>query len=242
MQNWKKIKRGYMVLIVQYNTIETAGYFIKILQKYGVDYNIIDLEKGDKLPKNFTHSHLICMGGYDSVYDDIFRINTEMEFIRESIDKNIPYFGVCLGAQFLAKIANAEVCRCEKGEHGFKEYKNFIIKDDPIFYGFDKSEFHNFHIHNDCIKTNEHLVQLCKGNDYDVQMIKFKDNCYGIQGHIEIEEDKLQIWLKADKDLKKLDYELELKRYHQLKNELESTAEIFISNFLKYPLTLSPHK
>ncbi len=220
------------VLIILNNSDETAGYFETILNKINVSFFVIDLEKNEELPKEFNFSHIIIMGGEDSAYDKSDKILNELEFIKKAIDKNIPIFGVCLGMQLLAYALGCDVKRCEVGEYGFKNFACEIVADDLIFSGFNKSNFPVFQLHGDCVTLNDEVKLIAKGNSYQTQFIKYRDRFYGIQCHVEVEIDKLNVWFANNSELKKLDKNSELSKFISQKSEFEEIAEVIINNFI----------
>ncbi len=221
------------VCIVLNNTCETAGIFEDVMREMGVDFFVVDLQKGDSLPKELEFTHLLVMGGADSAYDKSAKVLSELVFISECIENEIPYFGVCLGMQLLAYTIGADVKRCESGEYGFGDFKCEIVEDDLIFKGLDAKEFAVFQLHGDCVQPHKNLKLIARGNHYPVQFVKYGDRFYGTQAHIEIQRDKLEVWLEHDKELKAIPKEEQLAIYDRLKDEMAHSSRVIFGNFLQ---------
>ena len=116
---------------------------IKLLNRgYKLDFCIPSL--GEILPHNIDmYSLIVVFGGPISVNDNDDFITNEIRFMKLIIDSNIPYLGICLGAQFLAKYLGASIRKNDNNlsEIGFfniypsKDGKN-LFKNQKIFYQF----------------------------------------------------------------------------------------------------------
>ncbi len=221
------------VLIIKNSTLENAAYFEKILTYKNISCVIVDREKNTKIPDLERFSHVLVLGGPKSAYDDDPQIHEMISFIQEVIKADKPYLGVCLGMQLLAVAVGGEVKRCDKGEIGFGDYTNTILLQDKIFNGLHRSTFKVFQLHNDCVMPSPHYDILCKGNGYAVQMIRHKEKFYGIQAHIEIEEDKLKEWLERESSLAHLDKHDTINHYKRIRDELHRSSEVILGNFLE---------
>ena len=97
-------------LLVLHQKRSVAGDIkIKLLKRgFSLDYCRPPL--GDKLPfKINQYSLIVFFGGPMSANDNYEYIKEEINFMKIIINSNIPYLGICLGAQFLAKYLGSEI-------------------------------------------------------------------------------------------------------------------------------------
>ena len=115
----------------------------------GFEANIIRPPLGDNLPDNLsTYSAIVVFGGPMSVNDDEDFIREEIKWMKRVIDSDIPYLGICLGAQILAKYLGCDVVKNKNdlAEIGFFEIEPVgdgvkMFKDQNIFYQFHTEGF-----------------------------------------------------------------------------------------------------
>ena len=71
---------------------------------------------GDNLPTNLeNYSAIVVFGSPGSINDDDEYIEKEINWLKKVIDSNVPFLGICFGAQLLAKYLGSEVKTNSKG-------------------------------------------------------------------------------------------------------------------------------
>jgi GMP synthase-like glutamine amidotransferase len=99
-------------LAIKHVIAEGLGIFEHYCYEVGITVDAVELEKGDKFPSLEGYSALWVMGGPMNAgdVDDYPWLVEEKALIRRAvIDLNLPYMGVCLGAQLLAGALDGEV-------------------------------------------------------------------------------------------------------------------------------------
>jgi len=145
---------------------------------------------GDALPEIGSFDLLIVLGGPMGVYDveQYPWLEKEIDFIREVLNRKVPIFGICLGAQLIAAALGAKVY-----QGGYKEIGWFPL---TILKGNFPSEVHNhipaepvvFHWHGDTFDLPENSKVMASSTATPHQAFIFNDNVIGLQFHLETTE------------------------------------------------------
>ena len=87
-------------------------------------------------------------------------LKKEDQFIKKVLKEEIPYLGICLGSQLLAKACGAKVVKSPVKEVGwFKIYLKNEAKQDPIFKGLNNA-IDVYHWHEDMWELPEGATLL----------------------------------------------------------------------------------
>lgn len=219
------------VLIVQNISHEAPGLIMRMLHDVAVPYEIVDLSKGEMMPDPTDYSALIVMGGPDSANDTTDKMQSELRQIRQALDANMPYLGICLGLQLAVKARGGKVVPGVK-EVGLRNAQGVPYhvsltdvaltgsgKKDPLFLGL-RNDFRVFQLHGETVELLGTMQLLALGRECHNQIVRMQPNAYGIQSHFELTMDMLHDWLAVDEDLSKLD-----KR--QLLHEFAAIEEVY---------------
>ena len=170
-------------LIILHQKTSEAGNLEKKLIERGYILEFKCPALGEDLPKNLIeYSAVIILGGPMSANDNDDFIKREIDWIGNVLKSNVPFLGICLGAQMLAKYLG---CKIEKNikdlsEIGFYEIQPTtkgisMFQSQKIFYQFHSE---GFELPSDC-------ELLAKGDIFNNQAFKYK-NCYALQFHPEV--------------------------------------------------------
>jgi GMP synthase-like glutamine amidotransferase len=99
-------------LVIKHVVVEGLGVFEQFCHDAGIEIDTVELEKGDIFPNLEGYTALWVMGGPMNVGDEVEFpwLVEEKAFIRKAVrELNLPYMGVCLGAQLLADALGGEV-------------------------------------------------------------------------------------------------------------------------------------
>lgn len=99
-------------LVIKHVVVEGLGVFEQFCHQAGIAIDYVELEQGDRFPALDGYAALWVMGGPMNVGDeaDYPWLAEEKAFIRRAVqDVQLPYMGVCLGAQLLAAALGGEV-------------------------------------------------------------------------------------------------------------------------------------
>lgn len=231
-----------MILFIKHIDIEGPGTIADFLEDNRIEYTVIDLSDGDKVPKlEKDFQSVICLGGPMNVYEEEKYpfLREEDTLLRRVVEENVPFLGICLGAQLIAKAAGAKVTKNPVKEIGW--YKIVLndegLKDD-LFKGFPEV-FRVFQWHGDTFGIPNGGKRLAFSELCQNQVLKYGRNAYGIQFHVEVTKDMITQWADAYKgELESLkgvvsDKKKMLEDYGKLEKEYMKRAEIFYVNFFE---------
>ncbi len=229
-----------MILFIKHIDIEGPETFSEFFEGKGFDIQIIELQNGESLPENLEGIQaVVSLGGPMNVYDEEKHsfLKEEGVFIRKVIAKEIPFMGLCLGSQLLAKACEAKVGKSPEKEIGFFPMELTAEgKSDPLFEDVP-GKISVFQWHEDMSDIPSGASLLASSQGCPHQAFKVGHNAYGLQFHIEITEKTIQKWADAYFDLEDTfrmqqkrcmmqDYESKKELFHQMRDRV-------YNNFLK---------
>ena len=188
-------------IVLQHIKIEDPGYIKDLMLADGWNLTTIELDEGDKIPKNLNEfDAMLCMGGpMDTWMEKEFPWLVEERLrIKEFVlDMEKPFLGFCLGCQLLGEVVGGQVVKSSVPEIGildvsFSEDK----KQDRLFSSFpDKIkalQWHSYEVKN--IEKNKNVTLLASSSSTKYQIFKYKKHAYGIQFHIEVKNNTVSDW------------------------------------------------
>ena len=227
-----------MILVIKHIASEGPGTIEDFFSAKGYALKTIDLYRGQKLPQNLTGIEaVISMGGPMNVDEEEKYpfLKEEDIFLKKVIDAKIPFFGVCLGSQLLAKAVGAKVTKSPKEEIGwFKVGLTSDGKKDSIFEGID-GEFDVFQWHGDTFEIPKNGKHLATAVGCRHQALKVGTCAYGFQFHIEVTKEIIADWVKEH--FKSVDGEVTkegqkiIDDFAQYKTQFNTRANIIYENF-----------
>ena len=219
-------------LVIQNTKNEGIGVLGELLRKDEIDINTV-LAKSEEIP-DINPDAIIILGAPESANDDLPYLKKELEIIRQSVEKNIPLLGICLGSQLIAKAFGGKVFKGPIKEIGFYndiEFDNF--EKSRLFHGMSNPTT-VFHWHGDTFDLPENAIRLAHSKNYQNQAIKI-GSAVGIQFHLEVDEPTVRLWLeKSRKEIEETsDIESGLieRQISQHIQTVRNNLEIFYKNF-----------
>ena len=171
------------VLYVLHQKTSVAGDVGNKFRARGYLEEIVRPPLGDELPADLSkYSAIVIFGGPMSVNDDDQFIKDEIKWMKKVVQSKIPFLGICLGAQILAKYLGCDVVKNENdlAEIGFYEIKPVgeggnIFRNQNIFYQF----------HTEGFEVPQGCQLLARGDVFKNQAFRY-ENCYALQFHPEV--------------------------------------------------------
>jgi GMP synthase (glutamine-hydrolysing) len=228
-----------MILFIKHVDIEGPETLGEFFSREKFPTRTIDLSAGDRLPENFIGlDAVVCLGGPMNVYEEekFPFLKQENFFIQGLLEKDIPFLGICLGAQLLAKACGGQVVRAPAGEVGFFNVQLTPEgKNDPLFAGVN-DVLEVFQWHEDTFGIPAGAQGLADGDTCPHEAFRAGSCAYGLQFHVEITDKNIAEWSDAyltsdpQKDQKKQEM---LEAYGRRKEIFQVQAEKVYNNFFK---------
>ena len=171
------------VLFILHQKTSEAGDIANKLKIRGFDFEIRRPSLGDSLPTNLkNYSAIVVFGGPMSANDNDEFMKKEIDWIGQVLKSEVPFLGICLGAQILVKYLG---CKVEKNPNELSEIGFYKIQptENGIKLFQSQDVFYQFHTEGFELPLGCEL--LAKGDIFTNQAFKYK-NCYGLQFHPEV--------------------------------------------------------
>jgi GMP synthase-like glutamine amidotransferase len=151
----------------------------------GVSVAVIRLYRGDPLPALAGFDMLTVMGGPMSVNDEAKYawLAPEIALVRDAIGADKIVFGICLGAQMIAKSLGAKVYAGKNKEIGWFPVNRTGMAH-PLFDGLPAT-FPAYHWHGETFDLPEGAVRLAETVPTPNQAMAVGSRVLGLQFHIE---------------------------------------------------------
>ena len=173
----------------------------KVIKKLGLNYITIKPCLGQKLPENYIkYRGLIIFGGPMSVYEakKYKFLKYEIDCVKKFIDYDIPVFGICLGAQLIAKSLGGEVFAQSDEKHEIGYYPIFPEKGSEKIFG-KKNTFFAYQWHKDTFTIPKGATLLATGSKFKNQAFVFNKKTLAVQFHPELTINTMRKWSKLAK-------------------------------------------
>ncbi len=186
------------VLLVGHEADETFGLAPAALTEAGVDVRAHDssrLGAPEADPEGL--GGLIVFGGVMNVDETGAHpfLAAERELVRRAVERGVPFLGICLGAQMLARALDVPVYRAPVREIGFSPlHPTEAAADDPLLSTFRDGD-PVFHWHEDTFDLPEGATLLATGDDVEVQAFRVGARAWGVQFHVEVDRPEFDLWL-----------------------------------------------
>ena len=159
------------IIVLQHIKVEDPGYIKDLMLLDGFNLTTIELDQGEKIPKNLNKfDGMLCMGGpmdtwmeekYPWLIEEKIKIK---EFI---LDLKKPYLGFCLGCQLLGEVIGGKVVKSNPIEIGILDI-DFTSnkKEDIIFSSFPNKikalQWHSYEVRD--LEKNKDVTLLASSS------------------------------------------------------------------------------
>ena len=187
------------ILVFQHVPYEPLGTLDPLLKASGFRIRYINFGRdASQRPTLDRYAAIIVLGGPMNA-DQIDRhpnLVTEVDILREALDRDMSVLGICLGAQLLAKALGGQVTRNPVREIGWHDVELTAEgKADPVLSTFAPRQ-RVFQWHEDGIELpTDGAVHLARSSACPVQAFRHGEHGYGLQFHLEVSASLIERWL-----------------------------------------------
>jgi GMP synthase (glutamine-hydrolysing) len=183
-------------VVVQHTPTEGPGLLAGVLAECGAPVRVVRLDLGDLLPAASEVAGVVVMGGPMGVHDtdDYPWLTAERRWLTTVVDAGRPVLGVCLGSQLLAAALGAAVTTGATPEIGIGEVALAAAgRTDPVL-GPEGDRLPVVHWHGDTFAIPDGAVRLASSDRYENQAFRYGDRVYGLQFHLEVDDEVATGW------------------------------------------------
>ena len=192
------------IISLQHIAIEDPGTFKDFLIKDGHKLTTIELDEGDKLPKNLDEfDSMLCMGGpMDTFMEKEYPWLVEEKKAIGDYVLNLkkPFLGFCLGCQLLGEVLGGKVVKSNPPEIGVLDIDvTDHAKRDPVFSFLPNKikalQWHSYEVQG--LEDNTQVEVIGSSPSTKYQIFGYEKRAYGIQFHLEIRQSTVDDWAKV---------------------------------------------
>jgi GMP synthase (glutamine-hydrolysing) len=229
---WDEISK--MIVFIQNDPEVPAGAYADRLRENGIPFHIVRSFLAEEIPPITEITASIVLGGVMGVYEieQHPHLLTVRRFIRDIVNAELPYLGICLGGQLLADVLGARVHSGMHGEMGTHAVKlTHEGLNDPIFQTLPE-QIISFQWHNDSFDIPEGGVRLAFSSACPNQSFRYGKNAYALQFHPEVDEQIVTAWCCGDASGSSSNGSV-LAAFRENEKEYRNYSLLMLSNFLR---------
>ncbi len=185
------------ILLVRCDAGETFGVAPSALEHAGAPTTVWQAVDGEPRPSLHGIGGVVLFGSsYNVEHADEQRFIADARALTiEAVEREIPYLGICFGAQMLAWSLDAPVVKAPTREVGYEPIRpNDEAEIDPLLGHYADGD-HVFQWHMDTFGLPDGAIRLASGDLVTNQAYRVGERAWGVQWHFEIDRPELEQWL-----------------------------------------------
>jgi len=185
-------------VVFQHGECEHPGIFRQFFKKDGIQWDVVELDRGDPIPALDRYDAMLVMGGWMEPWDDANHpwLAAERRAIAHWVkDLGRPFLGVCLGHLLLADALGGKSTPLKPVEIGICAIAlTEAGRADPIYAGTPARQkclqWHSAEVS----VLPQGAVVLAQSEACACQTMRIGARAYAMQYHIEIDDETIPIW------------------------------------------------
>jgi len=195
-----KLGSTYPQLIAKHGDFD--DWVVRRLNLPAKEVCVVDVVAGENLPRDGFNGAILT-GSHNMVTDRLEWSERTAEWLRGQVEKRTPILGICYGHQLLAHALGGVAGPNPQGREfgNQKIHLNDAAEGDSLFRAIPKVfEAHCCHAQS-ALKLPADAVCL-GGNTHETNhIVRFAENCWGVQFHPEFDVEATRYYIEQHKDL-----------------------------------------
>lgn len=188
------------ILLVRNDSMETFGVAMDAFGDAGASILTWDAIGDAERPDLGRVSGVVMFGSSYNVdetdrYPFLARIR---DLTGETVERGIPYLGICLGAQVLARALGKSVPEAPVREIGFEPITMTPAATDDRLLGHYVTGDRVFQWHKDTFELPDGGTILATGDHVPLEACRVNEITWATQFHFEMDADEIDSWLEAE--------------------------------------------
>jgi GMP synthase (glutamine-hydrolysing) len=181
---------------IRHVLFEGLGSLEAVLQERGIELHYLDAGVDDLSPAADADLVMILGGSISAYQFDHFPfLGPEVEVIRRTMDRGVPTFGICLGAQLMSLALGSKVYANTEREIGWGPLTLTEEGEGSVLAKLVENDHTVLHWHRDVFDLPEGATRLASTPLTANQAFSKGKRVMGIQFHPELEVNNLERWL-----------------------------------------------
>ncbi len=183
------------ILLIIHHHESTSNRIADLLIAKGYRLRWCCPRDGDRLPGDGdAYAGVVMFGGAMSANDEATEpyIGEEIRWLEEHLKHGLPFLGICLGAQILAKVLGGQVSR---HAGGLAEVGYYPVRSTAAGASLFGEQYHAFQWHQEGIVLNGDVELLATSDTFETQAFRCGPNTYGLQFHPEATREIFERWM-----------------------------------------------
>ena len=180
------------ILIILHQEQSTPGRLGRLLVERGFELDLRRPRYGDPLPATLSdHAGVIVFGGPMSANDSDDYVRREIEWSEVPLKEEKPFFGICLGAQILARALDARV---EFHPEGLVEVGYYPLRATAEGVKLLDWPDHVYQWHREGFDLPAGAVRLAESDNFPNQAFRYGRAAFAVQFHCELTHHMMCRW------------------------------------------------
>ena len=172
---------------MQHVSFEGLGSIEAVLKESSYSISVTRMFANEPFPEISDIDWLIVMGGSMGVHDDKAYpwLKTEKQFIKNVIQSGKVVLGICLGAQLIAEVMDAQVYKNKYREIGWFDINFNPNLNHTLLKDIFPKQIEVFHWHGDTFDIPEDAIPIASSEATPNQGFIFDNRVIALQFHLE---------------------------------------------------------
>ncbi len=183
------------ILLIIHHHESTSNRVAVLLAAKGYRLHWCCPRNGDRLPgKCEDYAAAVMFGGAMSANDEDTEpyIGDEIRWLEGQLKQELPFLGICLGAQILAKVLGGRVSARADGLSELGYYPVHSTTAGETLLG---ERYFTFQWHSEGITLPDSAELLATGDTFATQAFRYGANAFGLQFHPEVTREVFERWM-----------------------------------------------